>query len=34
MAPPTKKGERKPKIANQLVTREYTIHIHKYIHNM
>lgn len=31
----TKKGERKSKSAlNKVVTREYTIHIHKLIHGM
>lgn len=30
-----KKVDRKPKNAlNKLVTREYTIHLHKYIHGM
>lgn len=40
MTPPAKKsdrktGDRKSKNAmNKMVTREYTIHIHKYIHKM
>ncbi|KAI6238399.1 hypothetical protein M3Y99_00691000 [Aphelenchoides fujianensis] len=35
MAPPTKKTDRKSKNAlNKLVTREYTIHVHKYIHKI
>ena len=32
---PAKKTDRKAKSAlNKLVTREYTIHVHKYIHKM